>query len=112
MKLFYIVAFCVLEKLDDQVESKLRKTKEKEWMLKLRTVFPFGMNARIGDEYKREDVNASSHFPSLSRKHHHGVRKRKPFNKNNSIRSFTNLLNNKLQNDHFSTFPLFHFSAM
>ena len=61
----------ILEKLDDKEESNVRKQKEKDWMLRLRTVFPFGMNDRIGDEYKRQDVSISSNFPSLSRRHHH-----------------------------------------
>ena len=39
-------------------------------MLKLRTVYPYGLNDRVGDEYKTENshVAVANKFPSLSRK--------------------------------------------
>lgn len=37
--------------LDSQVTS-LRKARETHWMLKLRTVYPYGLNDRIGDEHR------------------------------------------------------------
>ena len=39
-------------KLDD---SKYREKRELHWMLKLRTVYPYGLNDRVGDEFKNEE---------------------------------------------------------
>ena len=40
-------------------------------MLKLRTVYPYGLNNRLEDEYKKYDtiVIVDNKFPTLSRKH-------------------------------------------
>ena len=69
----------ILEKLsgdgrDDnqQVDSsvtRIRRKKETEWMLKLRTVYPYGLNDRIGDEYmfEKDNTNIFSRFPPLKR---------------------------------------------
>lgn len=50
--------------------TALRKERERFWMLKLRTVYPYGLNDRVGDEYKTENthVAVATKFPSLSRK--------------------------------------------
>ena len=40
-------------------------------MLELRTIFPYGLNDRIGDEYKKEDSHfaVGRRFTALKRKH-------------------------------------------
>ena len=35
----------------DPIMNRIRKKKKTEWMLKLRTVYPYGLNDRVGDEY-------------------------------------------------------------
>ena len=42
----------------------------KKFMLKLRTVYPYGLNNQLEDEYKKDDtiVLAGNKFPTLSRK--------------------------------------------
>ena len=75
----------IIEKLDDDDDNvdddetsprpnnvnmnALRKHKEKEWMLKLRTVFPYGLNDRVGDEHSsfRSKNLIGSLFPPLKR---------------------------------------------
>ena len=55
----------------------IRRKKETEWMLKLRTVYPYGLNDRIGDEYMTDRINniVFSKFPPLKRQSdHHRVR--------------------------------------
>ena len=54
--------------MDPKVKP-LRKARELHWMLKLRTVFPYGLNDRVGDEYKNEnaDKNIGTKFKSLER---------------------------------------------
>ena len=76
-----------------------RRKKEKEWMLKLRTAYPFGLNDRIGDDYNRfTNEPVSSNFPSLKRNKPQPQRQAKSnFNKNNSVKSFLNLFSHKLQ---------------
>ena len=51
----------------DPIMNRIRKKKETEWMLKLRTVFPYGLNDRVGDEYmeNRDHDVIFSKFPSL-----------------------------------------------
>ena len=46
-----------------------RLEREKHWMLKMRTVYPVGMNEKVGDEWKRDEKNitpVSAKFPKLS----------------------------------------------
>ena len=45
----------------------LRKTRETYWMHKLRTIFPYGLNDRIEDEFKTENkhINVAAKFSSL-----------------------------------------------
>ena len=49
--------------------TNLRRKKETSWMLSLRTVFPFGLNDRVEDEYMTEkgNCNIASKFPTLKR---------------------------------------------
>ena len=52
----------------DPSETSKRRAREIHWMLKLRTVFPYGLNDRI-DEYQRETRKCvAKRFPSLKRK--------------------------------------------
>ena len=55
-------------KLDPSV-TRNRRNKETNWMLKLRTVYPYGLNDRIGDEYMRDrnHDNVFAKFPPLMR---------------------------------------------
>ena len=94
----------ILQKCDDNIAMRDRKLIETKWMLKLRTVFPYGMNDQIQpNESKKkkleEDPIISSKYPALKRNRNRGPRKRKPFNKNNSMNSFLILLSNLLKND-------------
>ena len=69
----------ILEKLEgngrtergalDASITQLRKAKEREWMLKLRTVYPYGLNDRLGDEFKDDNchMQVGNKFPALSR---------------------------------------------
>ena len=71
----------ILEKLEGNGRTKrnamdasitaIRKRKEKEWMLKMRTVFPYGLNDRLGDDFVKEDTHilVGTKFPALPRKH-------------------------------------------
>ena len=53
----------------DPAINRIRKKKETEWMLKLQTVYPFGLNDRVGDEYMedRNHDNIFSKFPPLKK---------------------------------------------
>ena len=55
----------------DQEKTVLRKQRELYWMLELRTVFPYGLNDRIGDEYKKENAHyaVGKLFSTLKRKY-------------------------------------------
>ena len=73
----------IIEKLDgdgrdsngviDPSVTVIRRKRETEWMLKLRTVFPYGLNDRIGNEYMtdRGDALICHQFPSLKRNNKH-----------------------------------------
>ena len=61
----------------DKEITKIRMQKETEWMLKLRTVYPYGLNDRIGNEYRSTlSSSIASRFPKLERKHQRGSRVR------------------------------------
>ena len=51
--------------------KKVRKACETQWILKLRTAFPFGLNDRVDDEFKKHQHKQNVHraFPSLNRQH-------------------------------------------
>ena len=53
----------------DPAVTTIRRKKETEWMLKLRTVFPYGLNDRVGDEFMSEkgNCNIACKFPALKR---------------------------------------------
>lgn len=51
-----------------QKSTKIRREKETEWMLKLRTVHPYGLNDRIGSDYRSALCSSIvSFFPPLHR---------------------------------------------
>ena len=89
----------ILQKCDDDITLQERRWIKTQWMMKLRTVYPFGLNDKIDEKTKAEDIIVTKRFSGLPRRHQHNKRKRKPFNKNNSIANFMNLLKTKLQND-------------
>ena len=49
----------------------IHKDKETYWMHELRTIFPYSLNDRIGDEFKTDNkhINAAAKFSSWPRKH-------------------------------------------
>ena len=54
----------------DLTVKPLRKARELYWLLKLRTVFPYGLNdRRVGDEYRNEnsDKQIGTKFKPLDR---------------------------------------------
>ena len=55
----------------DPKQTPARKLREVFWMKELRTIFPYGLNDRIGDEPKTADshINVGLKFRSLPRKH-------------------------------------------
>ena len=98
----------ILEKLEGfgrtergAIDLNIRRSRlqrEKHWMLKMRTVYPFGLNDRVGDEYKRDDDEnpISSKFPKLSR-HFDKATKGNHLNKNDtSVDQFLIQLNSHL----------------
>lgn len=65
--------------LDDSITSR-KKQRDKTWMLKLRSVYPYGVNDSLGDEYTKVNTHvfAGNKFPLLPK------RKRQSFSWNNS----------------------------
>ena len=55
----------------DFAAKLLQKTRETYWMHELRTIFPYGVNDRIGDEFKTDNrrINVAAKFSSLPRKY-------------------------------------------
>ena len=55
----------------DFAATPIRKARETYWMHELRTIFPYGLNDRIGDEFKTDNkhINVAAKFSSLPRKH-------------------------------------------
>ena len=53
------------------VLKPLTKARERYWMMELRTMYPYAINDRYGDEYKTENtyINMAKKFPLLPRKH-------------------------------------------
>ena len=49
----------------------IRKARETYWMHELRTISPYGLNDRIGDEFKTDNkhINVAAKSSSLPRKH-------------------------------------------
>ena len=57
----------------DFAAKPLQKARETYWIHELRTIFPYGLNDRIGDEFKTDDkhINVAAKFSSLPRKYSH-----------------------------------------
>ena len=55
----------------DPKSTKYRKERELHWMLKLRTVYPYGLNDRVGDEFKieRNQKLVAKRFPRLDKQY-------------------------------------------
>ena len=102
----------ILEKLDgngrtdrssiDPLITTEIKSKEKDWMLRLRSVYPYGLNDRIGDDFKhtQSQSRVGSLFPPLPRLHQRVSRGK--FHKRVSILlpdKFISNLNDYLIND-------------
>ena len=67
-------------------------------MLKLRTVYPFGMNEKVGYEWKLDEANpVSTKFPKLCRSIR--VTKGNKMNCDKTLDSFLDTLNNILINN-------------
>ena len=80
--------------------SSMRRKKEREWMLRLRTVYPFGLNDRVGDEYmaEKDQVNIFSKFPPLKRiKEHQKVRTKRPVCNTFLVDNFIYIINESLR---------------
>ena len=91
----------ILEVLSPGTTAAERRKKETEWILKLRTAYPYGLNGKIGENYHRfDDEPIGIHFPALKREKSHPNRSRNTsFSPNNSCSSFLSLFYNKLQSD-------------
>ena len=48
-----------------------RKQRDKTWMMKLRSVYPYGLNDHLGDEYRKKNTHmlVGNKFLPLPRKH-------------------------------------------
>ena len=70
----------------DKEVTTLRRKRETEWMLKLRTVYPYGLNDRVGNEYRSTLTSTIAHcFPKLERKRQRLSRSRRPRQINSAI---------------------------
>ena len=95
-------------KIDPSITT-IRRKKETEWMLKLRTAFPYGLNARIGNEYMTERGNSiiSTQFPSLKRHNKHSrVRTKKYVSRDLIIKHFPYIVMESIKTDRRNTMNL------
>ena len=55
----------------DLAAKPIRKAREIYWMHELRTIFSYGLNDRIGDEFETDNkhINVAAKVSSLPRKH-------------------------------------------
>ena len=86
----------------DSALTSVRRKKETEWMLKLRTVFPFGLNDRVGDEYMagRGNTDIASKFPSLKRSgNRYRIRTKSPTSSKFICDNFIYIMNESFRND-------------
>ena len=84
----------------DPTTSRIRRQKETEWMLKLRTVYPFGLNDRIGDEYiqTRNHDHIFSKFPPLIKiKERHKIRAKYDTSNTFIVDHFLYIINDSLR---------------
>ena len=54
----------------DFAAKPIRKARETFWIHEFRTIFPYGLNNRIGDEFKTDNknTNVAAKFSSLPKK--------------------------------------------
>ena len=81
-----------------------RRKAETSWILKLRTMYPYGLNNKIGDEFQHvtDDNVIGVYFPHLERKSDRPVNTRHPRNYKNTYfntAAFISKLDDILQND-------------
>ena len=87
----------------------VRRKKETEWMLRLRTVYPYGLNDRIGDEYmaEKDHSNIYSKFPSLKQiKVRQKIRTKSPTSNAFVVDNFIYIVNESLRTDLRNTINL------
>lgn len=89
--------------IDPKITS-LRKSRENYWIMKLRTVYPYGLNDRCEDDYMADQNNnlIGLKFPSLKRKfqrinHRTRSKKAKPLNHHTFINMLDKILKENLQ---------------
>ena len=95
-------------KLDPAI-NRIRKKKETEWMLKLQTVYPFGLNDRIGDEYmeNRNHDNVFSKFPPLKKiKERFKIRTKCDTSNTFVVDNFTYIINDSIRTNLKNTMNL------
>ena len=93
----------------DSAITAIRRKKETDWMLKLRTVFPYGLNDRVGDEYMsdKDCININSKFPSLKRtKVNHRVRSKTYTSSDFICKNFIYIINESLRTNLRNTMNL------
>ena len=93
----------------DPAITCLRRQKETDWMLKLRTVYPYGLNDRIGDEYMsdRDNFYVYSRFTSLSRlREQYKIRTKTPSSNTFIVDNFIYILNESLRSSLCNTMNL------
>lgn len=95
-------------KQPDPAVTRIRKQIETDWMLKLRTVYPYGLNDRIGDEFT-QDVreNIFRRFPSLPRlQERYKVRTRMPTSSQAILDNFIYIVNESIRTNIKNTMNL------
>ena len=93
----------------DPSVTVIRRKKETEWMLKLRTVFPYGLNDRIGNEYMVDKGNSiiCNKFPSLKRHNKHSrVRTKDRISHNLIVDHFPYIIMESIKTNHRNTMNL------
>ena len=93
----------------DPSDARLRRKKERDWMRKLRTVYPFGLNDRTGDEYMFEKGNENIflQFPPLPRvKNSQKVRTKNPTSNTFIVDNFIYIINESIRSNLRNTMNL------
>ena len=93
----------------DPAITAVRRKKETDWMLKLRTVFPHGLNDRIGDDYMSDKdlCNIYSKFPPLKRvKDRHRIRSKNYISSQFISKHFIYILNESFRTNLKNTMNL------
>ena len=114
----------ILEKIDgsgltddgkvDKTKSSFRRERETDWMLRLRSVFPYGMNHDVGKNLDEGDLVVGTLFPKLSvtnkrtRSHTRNFRNNIVFN----LDEFLIFIDDTLNNDLFNAPNIFRMSTL